>query len=1110
LFGAPALEEGREPVRLSPQQAALVTLVYGHGSAGIERARAVERLWDREADSSARHRMRQLLVDLRRRCAAPLIDSVGERLCPRADVESDLRTFEESVAGGSLVRAARLLAQGFARLPSRALADAYHDWREATEGRLIRRLRAEAEARWIRAAEAGDWTSAGDAAEALHILDPSDHDAAGRSIEALGRAGNLAGAERVFAACLDALAAAPPPPALLDAIERVRRTVRCFATAEESSLQEVPLVGWRDALAAARAVFDEVRSGGFRLVLISGESGIGKTRILRELHREAALADFRCLVAQAIEPESRIPLNPILDCLRGIDLAAHLTALGSPWNAVVGSMLPAGALAVPRDPPAAIQEGALPRRLLDAFALLFERIATEHPTLLLLDDLQWADATTIAALQFMQRRWSRGSLGVIATLRTDQQDRASPAAGLLSTRTDPEITHIRLEELAPNDALLLVRRIANDAIDDDVAKRICALAGPHPLYLTELARDYLAGRLRLDDLSSAELPIPVSLKQILDSRLACLGDRARKIAGLMAVAARPLRLGEVARLSALGLDDAADAIDELRKARLVEFERDRVRVAHELFRSAIYRSLSEPRRALLHQAVADQLRADSGDELAGELAVHYERAGESRLAAELGWVAAERAMESGAVAEAAHFYRVVMGNALDVTRRAEATAAAARALHLAGDMTRANPLLELGAARLREVGHLAEARRLDILQVEALAEVGGVPLAQLVHRVREIKAEAHQREDWEAVALALDAELHLLHRAGDLEGIQRLFQEMRAAIAAGTPEAAQIAYGGLALAVLFGDPEEALRAAREAVRLATPGSSRRRRALLRLIVVLHQRGMLELPESQLVVREAREAAERSGDVLLRISIENNLAANALDAGDLERAETLMARPVEVAGTATMNLNRFIRANTCAELAVAFGDYRQAESAYLEAMKFATQTTPSYLLDLANAGLGLCALEMGRLSEARRREHQLHEAPRTWYYDPTPILAFRARLLERRGYVDDAVDVLTKGAAGLENRLVLAWLKVRALQLRLLLKLGAPDVGALAAECASVAERLNLAHRAREFRKLQADLAFPRGKRSRGVLNGTGAQRMPPEQARARSEEIQKA
>jgi hypothetical protein len=996
-------------------------------------------------------------------------------LRPRPDVRSDLATFERDLANGSLLDAALLAKRGFAAVPSRAVTEDYDDWRSAVEASQLRKVRVQSLARWSEATGAGDWLTAKDAAEALYALDPRDPDAVQRMIDVLGRHGQPESAERVFAEYRTSLSSAQEPePDLVEAIRRVRR-LKQVPSVLVGPEREVPLVGRREALASARAVFDRVDDSSFGFVLISGESGIGKTRLLRELHREAVLRDFRCLEAQAVELECRIPLNPLLDALRPVDLKPHLRSLGRPWDAVVAAMLPLGALDEPAVAPPPIQESALPRRLLDSFSLLLERLAAEQPTLLFLDDLHWADATTIAALQFMQRRWTRGSLGIIATIRPDLVGPNDPVAKYLSSRSDGlGVQLVELGELSSEEALQLVEQIGNGEIGEELAHRICALAGLHPLYLTELARDYLAGRLRLPELPADEVTIPVSLKQLLDSRLAYLSEHALKLAGLLAVAARPMKLSDVAALACLTLDHVADAVDELRRSRLVEYERDRVRIAHEIFRSAIYRHLSEPRRAVNHRAVAEHLIADASEDSAGELATHYARAGEAEHAAEYGWRAAERAMASGAVAEAAHFFQLVMDNDRDAERRADATAALARALHLTRDINRANPLLELASSRLYAVGKPGEALRLEIKRVEGMAEVGAAALGDLLERLTRIKGEARAREDWEAVALALDVELHLLHRVGDLEAIRRLFGEMRDLTKCGSLEATLLCNAGLALGVLFEDPREALNAALRAVALTEEGRSYRLRSLLRLMVVLQYRGMLELPASQPVVKEARGMAKKSGDVLLHFSIENNLAVAALDAGDLERADVLMAGASALAGSAEMDLNRFIQANNQAELAMAQHDFLRAERAYTEAATYAGATTPSYLMDLVNAGMGICALETGKLAEARRLEEELEPSPPSWYYDPTTILAFRARLLERRGRRDEALDLLQSAAPDLENRLVLAWLKVQALRMRLMRKQGSSGARSIATECLELAEGLRLTHRALEFaRFLQA-------------------------------------
>ncbi|HSH75834.1 MAG TPA: AAA family ATPase, partial [Longimicrobiales bacterium] len=924
LFGGAGVRAEQGPVHLSPRQLALVALVYGHGSKGLSRPRAAKLIWGTVETPVGRHRIRQLLVEIRSRVGRRLIGAHQDELRPQADVLCDLVTFEQHLASGSLLDAALLAKSGFAALTKGEVAEDYDDWRGAEELALLRRVRAQSLGRWSTAEAAGDWVTAGDAAEALYALEPQDPEAVRRMIDVLGRQGQPQSAEEVFAEYCAALhPPREPEPDLLRSIRLVRRLEKSRAVLV-STEREAPLVGRREVLASARTVFDHVDAGRFGFVLISGESGIGKTRVLRELHREAVLRDFRALEAQAVELESRIPLNPLLDALKSVDLKPHLRSLGSPWDAVVAAMLPLDTLDEPAVAPPPIQESALPRRLLDAFSLLLEGLAADQPTLLFLDDLHWADATTVAALQFMQRRWARGSFGIIATIRPELVDPGDPLAKYLSAPGEaPGIHRIELGELSMEAALQLVEHIGKGDIGQAVAQRICALAGLHPLYLTELARDYMAGRLRLPELPVDEVTIPVSLKQILDSRLVNLSEHAGKMAGLLAVAARPMRLSDVAALARLPPDDAADAVDELRRARLVEYERDRVRIAHELFRSAIYMHLSEPRRAINHRAVASHLLGEAPEESLGELATHYARAGDAELAAKYGWTAAKRAMESGAVAEAAHFFQLVTDNDQDPVHRAEATAALARALHLTRDINRANPLLELAASRLYAVGKPVEALRLEIKRVEGMAEVGSATLTDLLERLNGIKAEARGREDWEGVALALDAELRLRAQDGDVPGVRELMNDLRSVIAVGGPAACALAHAGLAVGLFFGDPAGAFSSSVAAVGLTESGPVRYRfTALNRLIIVLYHRGALGLESSKPFIDEALDLATRSGDRLQRYSLESNIAAQFMDAGDLERAGVMLERAGKIFGSADMTAPRVNHACNLGELSLA--------------------------------------------------------------------------------------------------------------------------------------------------------------------------------------------
>lgn len=1079
LFGGPRVHGGLTgPVRLSPLQLALVAVVYGHAPAPVPRARAAGLLWDAEADSDARHRIRQLLVEIRSRCRG-LIETTHDALLAPAEVVCDLAHFEQALERGTLAEAAALAKRGFAQLALTGVPDSYGDWRDGVHASVVRRLKGRASAAWTRGRDHGDWRDARDAAEALYCLDPAGADAVEKVVEARARTGDLDLAESAYAAFMESQGAVASDAPIHEIIRRGRSAWR-EPTGSRATEAATPFVGRADALRLARSHLEHVQSGQFGMLLIGGESGIGKTRLLRELQREARFRDFRSLSAQAVELESRIPLNPLLDALRDVDLGPHLDRLGTPWSAVIAAVLPPGTLSGPVGELPPIQESALPRRLLDALSLLLQSLAREQPTMLFVDDLHWADTTTITALQFMQRRWAGGPLGVIATVRTDLVRVDEPVARYLSKAEGLSAVRIELQEMSLDDGMELVRGVSGGRIEDGTCRRICALAGLHPMCLMELTRDHMSGRLTLPATPATELVIPVSLEQIVGARLERLDPPSRRMAGFLAVAAKPMTIRTLAALAETSLDDVADAVETLRRARLVEVEHERIRIVHELFRSAIYRDLGEPRRSLHHRAIAEHVLAAGGEDSVGELAIHYDRAGECELAAKYGWIAADRAMETGTVAEAGQLYQLVSKNEHDPIKRAQATAGHARALHLARDIVRANPMLELAALQLREVGRHAEALPLEIRRIEGLAEAGNIPISVLTDNLAQLKRQASDSACWEDVALALDVELHLLSRVEDFVGIRRVFAEMRDVATKGSVDATILANAGLALGVLFGDPAEALAAAERAVELSGAARTYRLVALIRLLVVLQYQGRLLTPPAEPVLAEARALAERTGDVLLRFSIEGNLAVGCLDAGDLEGAESRMAQPLGISGTANMNLNRSSEANNRAELALAQGDYACAAKIYAEAASYLGPTTPAFMHDLIVAGLGVCALEQGNLPEARRCERELHPPPKRWHFDPTTILRFRSQLLERRGLRDAAIELLGAASVDLQGRLVLAWLKVRALQVRLMLKQGAPEAESIAVEARNEALKLSLHHRAAEFDHLLTRLAKSRG------------------------------
>ena len=211
-----------------------------------------------------------------------------------------------------------------------------------------------------------------------------------------------------------------------------------------------------------------------------------------------------------------------------------------------------------------------------------------------------------------------------------------------------------------------------------------------------------------------------------------------------------MRLRELSEVTDRGLDECTDLVEALQKWHLVEVERDSVRISHELFRSTLYRRLSETRRALIHGRIALHLEATGSGDVVGELAIHYARAGESEKAVQFAQIAAQEALSTGAITAAAQYFEVVVTNTDDAAERANATGELGRTLHMDRQIERANAMLEVAAMRLRDVGNSHQARRMDIWRVEGLSELGALPVEDLVERlgVGKMEAEAEHPIYW--------------------------------------------------------------------------------------------------------------------------------------------------------------------------------------------------------------------------------------------------------------------------------------------------------------------------------------------------------------------------
>ncbi|HEX5503165.1 MAG TPA: AAA family ATPase, partial [Thermomicrobiales bacterium] len=419
------------------------------------------------------------------------------------------------------------------------------------------------------------------------------------------------------------------------------------------SSREAPLVGRDWELAGLRAQLGAALAGETRLALIGGEAGIGKTALARALGREAA--EHGALVLEG----------------RCYDLAE--TPPYGPWLDLLDRYRPAGDLPPPPDAlrRAGAGTGVASQAALFAAARdFFAAVAARRPLVLLLDDLHWADPASLDLLRALAQRLAALPLLLVVIYRAEEVARGRPLYALLpalAREADAARFDLRPLDDAAVRALLRARYGALEASEAPLVAYLQHRSEGNPFFIGELLRAIEdEGLLRrrpeggwaLGDLAQAR--VPPFLRQVIDGRLARLGEEAR---GLLAVAAVLGQEVPFALWAAVGeaADEAlVDLAERAVEAHLLEATPDGagVRFAHALIRQALYEGLLPPRRRVWHRRVAEALLALPEPD-PDAVAYHFQRAGDERAAA---WLvrAGERAERAYALLTAAEHFAAAL------------------------------------------------------------------------------------------------------------------------------------------------------------------------------------------------------------------------------------------------------------------------------------------------------------------------------------------------------------------------------------------------------------------------------------------------------------------
>jgi DNA-binding SARP family transcriptional activator/predicted ATPase len=680
LFGSLRMSVGGHPVTTvnTNRLHSLIAYLILHGDTPQPRERLAFLLWPASSESQARTNLRQLLHHLKRALPAEynfiVTDHFSVRWRRDAQCAIDVVDFQAAIADarsarteddrtreiGSLTNAAQLHEDD-------VLPDLYDDWLTPVREEYRKRLSEVLQRLTTLFEEQKEYAAAIPYAERLLALDPlveSHHQLLIRLHEANH---DRSSALRAYHQCMKLLRrelGVEPGPATRELFERILKT----APGAGRELSPVPpshsaakpvsharhkraIVGRTMEWRRLESAWESAVEDGPRVAVISGEPGIGKSRLAEELYESCVRQGYAAARSRCYAGQGQVAYAPVAEWLRSDALRAGWASLRSQQLAELARLAPEIGDQFPEvEVPGQGQSGALDeswQRLYFYESLSAAFGTCRKPLLLFLDDMQWCDPASFEWLSALLNSSGAAGLLLLGTVRAEETGREHPFTRFLAgLRPSGMVLEIPLEPLDAGQTAVLAGLESAKPLDSAHLEDIFRATRGNPLFVVESVRAGMQS---------------TRVHAVIAARLAQLTPACYELAGLASVVGRRFSFDLLQKATDWDDDSVSHALDELWQRRIVESRgTSDYDFTHDRLREVAYAELSLVRRRHLHRRVARALAEMHGAEIEswqGQIAMHFENAGMPEEAIEHYSRAASYARERYAYTEAAELLR---------------------------------------------------------------------------------------------------------------------------------------------------------------------------------------------------------------------------------------------------------------------------------------------------------------------------------------------------------------------------------------------------------------------------------------------------------------------